>query len=151
MGALLNPSSISAIQDSTNLLSSHASALSLSALSDIRQLFLTHSDDKPSAPSIVSRPAARPPKTHLAAAQKLLFYVSFLASPITAIPAGQLKRLAEKVDKEAEKRELEAEESNEATRVISEQRTTDVAAQGQAPLFSPVGATNQISKIVEIE
>lgn len=124
MDTLLRPSSISPINATASSLSSHPTAQTLSALSDLRSLFTTHSCI-PRMPSIVPRRLPKPSRSHLGAAQKLLFYASFLASPSSPISSSNISSIAERLGKEAEKRELEALESTESIRIRSEQRMKD--------------------------
>jgi hypothetical protein len=123
---LLRPSPISTIDAATSSLSSHPAAQTLSALSDLRHLFTSHSSvSAPRTPSIIIRPPSKPTRAHLGAGQKLLFYMSFLASPHSSISSSNINSIADRLSQEAEKRELEALESSESIRMRSEQREKD--------------------------
>lgn len=61
----------------------------------------------------------------MGAGQKLLFYMSFFASPHSSISSSNINSIADLLSQEAEKRELEALESSESIRMRSEQREKD--------------------------
>ncbi|ORY92916.1 hypothetical protein BCR35DRAFT_349217 [Leucosporidium creatinivorum] len=128
---LLRPQAISMVSSTTfplssttSPLSSHPSHLALTALSDLHSLLTslpsTSTTPPPSAPLLQRPSSAPPPRNYTPAAQKLRFYISFLAHPKTTANSQLVGAVARRLGMEAERRRREEEERQESVRVRKE-------------------------------
>ncbi|GAA5916025.1 hypothetical protein JCM6882_003501, partial [Rhodosporidiobolus microsporus] len=154
LSSLLRPAPITAVSPSASSLSSHSLATALAALSDLHHLFttaLTTSAPPPAAASscsggagptitrpLIARPSSTSPLTKqqkqqcTLASAKLVFYAALLTSDGSV--SAVCKAVAEQAENEAERREKDREEGEEAVRRRREglrrATTTDASSGG---------------------
>lgn len=120
VSVLLEPkvvTTISSDSEEATSLARHPFVTTLAALSDMHHLFSKASElavagEKPAGRSLIQRPSSvtkRPRRTYHGAAQKLAFYVSFLANPKSSMDTRKMASVARRfrLDSEARQREVD--------------------------------------------
>ena len=123
VGILFDPQPISPIASTSaaDLLLAHPAAQLLAALSDLHHFYSLPPAPPPQAPSTTAPRKSAPPKAKVAVAQKLLFFISMISSPISAIGTDLLRTISKRMDGEAEKRVIESIEAEEGIRAREEE------------------------------
>jgi hypothetical protein len=147
---LLRPLPVSPLSPtSSNSLTSHPFSQPLTALSDLYNLFSTSPPTPtPPKPTLIARPSAtssQPKRDYTSAAQKLLFYVAFLASRHSPVNSQVMGGIAGRIGREAERREREAREAEEGIRVRRAERQ-----EGRKEGVEETGKGKERPKIVEL-